>query len=112
MEKLTVWNGRANPIYIQLSKMGSLLTADEMAAITKVEMKCANAFYSSEDFAECFDLTTFAAESKIMVKPGLLGLPVGQDTVEVIIYDSAKTEGIMWLQVRFVVSNEAEKVDA
>jgi len=109
MDKLIVWKDRANPVYIQLSKLGAVLTAEEMAAITKAELKYSGVYYDSTAHPTAFDLTTIAAEGKIIIKPGLLEWTAGADIAELIIYDSVNTEGIMWMQIRITVKDDAIK---
>lgn len=109
MDKLIVWKDRANPVYIQLSKLGTVLTAEEMAAITKAELKYVGVYYNSTDHPTVFDLTTLAADGKIVIKPGLLQWEAGADIVELIIYDALNVDGIMWKQIRVTVKDDAIK---
>jgi len=108
MEKMTVWIDRSNPVYIELIKNGTALTEEEMAMITKVELKYKDVYYSSADYPNAFDLTTGATDGKLIVKPGLLEWEAGSDVVELIVYDAANTAGIMWLQLRTTVRDDAE----
>jgi hypothetical protein len=98
--KITVWKDRANATSIQLLKNGTALTVEEMAAITKVGLIYKGTEYNSDDYPEAFDLSTEAATGSIVIKPGLLGWEVGQDNVEIVIYDAVNVEGIIWLQIK------------
>ena len=106
MEAAIVWKGRANSIFIQLSKDGTVLTPEEIDLITAVELRYKGVYYGSLAYPTYFDLTTYRATGQIAIKPGLLPMPVGEDVVELIIYDSVNTDGIMWMQISVEVKGD------
>lgn len=86
--KITVYLGRNNPFFIAPKWAGVALTADEMAEITRVDIKYKNVLISSGNYPELIDFTTFAALDHPMIYVDLAGLDleVGTDQVEVIIF--------------------------
>ena len=108
MEKMTVWKDRSNWIEIELKKDGTTLTSDEIDAITKVELKYKDVYYDSTTYTDAFDLVTGRESGKLIIKPGLLDWEAGSDVVELIVYDAANTNGVMWMQIGTQVRADAE----
>jgi len=113
MDKINAWIDRDNISYIQLSKQGTVLTSDEIDAITKVEIRFGGEYFSSEDYPECFDLVTLKDEGKIGIRPGLLPIDttLGFDVTELIIYDGSHTNGVLWMQFVLVVKKDVEIIE-
>lgn len=107
MENMVVWKDRANPIFIQLTQGGVALESDDIDLITKAELHYKGGYYSSTDYPDYFDLSTYKADGKIVIKPGLLPLTVGNDAAELIIYDATNTEGLFWMQIATQVRDDA-----
>jgi len=111
METMTVWKDRNNISYFELSKQGELLTAIEMSAITKAEIKYNDLYYNSDDYPTAFDWITLESESKLIVKFGLidLGDNLSKDRkAELIIYDAVNTDGVVWNQFTMIIKIDAE----
>lgn len=88
--KITVYLGRNNPFFIAPKWAGVALTAEEMAEITRVDIKYKDVIISSGTHPDLIDFTTFAALDRPMIYFDLAGLDleVGTDWVEVIIFTS------------------------
>lgn len=107
MKTAVTYKDRDNVYYIKLKKNGALLTALEMAAITKFEIKFAGTYYNSVDNPTGFDITDATATIKIL--PNKLELPASDgDIVEVIVYDMANTSGVVWEQHILEIKDDAE----
>ena len=107
MQKLIAWKGRANANKITLSNKGKTLTADEIGNISKIEIKYNDIYYSSSIYPGAFDMSTEADSGAILIKPGLLPIPAGNDMAELVVYDAGNQEGIVWLQFIFVMRDDA-----
>jgi hypothetical protein len=103
----TVYVDRDNTFTMTLKKNDISLTEEEMNAITKVEIKYQGTYYNSIDNAAGFDITVATAKVKITPKALLLAESITGELVEVIIYDSASTNGIVWDQFTLVNKNDA-----
>jgi len=110
MESIVVWKDRSNKAYIQLLQDDTVLTESEMNQFTKAEIHYAGAYYDSDTYATAFDFSTEAANGKLVVRLGLLPLPVGNDVAELILYDPSNTDGLMWLQFAVQVRADAAKI--
>jgi len=114
MSKKTVYKDRENAFSLQLKKTDengvlTVLTSAEMDAITKIEILFKETYYSSEDYATSFDWTTYKATGVVVFKLGLITtIPAGRDKQsELIIYDAANPEGIIWKLLDIKVEEEA-----
>jgi ABC-type phosphate transport system substrate-binding protein len=114
----TIYADRDNPIALVLQEDDENITEAQMLAITKIGIKYDpdsndnddnnGLYYNSDDHGTKFDWTTYADEAKIVMKLGTI-LPVGADrAAELIIYNAANTNGIVWSQLYLTVSDEAE----
>ena len=103
-----IWNARNNAIRLELTKDDTVLTQTEIEAITKAEIKFNNTYYDSDTYASSWDLVTYKADGQIEFSFGLLGLTASTDRkAELIIYDAANTNGIVWTQGKIKVTDEA-----
>lgn len=95
MEQAICYKHRNNTLWVKLYRNGVVLTAVEMAAITKFEILHQGVYYNSVDNPTGF--TRDDANGRFKVKPFELGLPISKDLVEVILYDAGdNTNGLYW----------------
>ena len=107
---ITIWKDRDNAAKITLAKSGTTLTADEMAAITKVEIKYNGNYYNSDDHADMFDWTTYADDGQLVINAGTVDLGDNLATdrkAELIIYDASNPNGIVWAQFTMIIKQDA-----
>jgi hypothetical protein len=110
-----IYKNRDNPITLILQEDSENITEAQMLSITKVAIRYSatgdpddGIYYDSDTYSALFDWTTYADEAKIVMKLGTI-LPAGRDhRAELIIYNAANTNGIVWDQISIRVSEEAE----
>jgi len=109
MYTATIYKDRANGFILLLKKDNVLLTSEEMAVITKYEIKYKDVYYDSDTYPDSFVADNNAAS--VTVKPEPFSLPASSkkgDTVELIIYDDAdNVAGLVWGQFTLIVKPDA-----
>ena len=95
MEQAICYKDRNNTFWISLHRNNIILSAAEMALITKFEIKHMNTYYNSIDNPTGF--TRDDANGRVKIKPFELDLTISKDLVEFLIYDAAdNTNGLYW----------------
>jgi hypothetical protein len=110
MDSITVWKGRANTQRLSLSKQYIALTAEEIGSITKIGMLYQGKIYDSTEYPTAFDLASEASTGTIVMKLGLLPLPVGREVVEFLVYEGVTPEGIVWHRAIVNVKDDATPI--
>lgn len=74
------------------------VTYPNMTAITSMSLFFKEKFYSSDDYADVFDWTTYAASYIVVLKLGMItDIDTGKDAnAELIVYSSDYPEGKVW----------------
>lgn len=104
----TVYRGRDNPIALILKNNDANLSTTEMSAITRMDIRYNGTYYSSASSPTLFDWTTFNEDAKVIIKLGMCGLTTGSDAnTELIVYDAANTNGLMWDVFKLTVTDDA-----
>ena len=87
------------------------LTSDEMADITRVKVRYNGKYYDSDDYPTLFDWSSYADIGVLTFKMGtMVGLEAGIDrNAELIIYNTANPNGIVWDTFRLKVLDDAEE---
>lgn len=113
----TVYKGRNNSLFVQLSETdeaGVVTKPDLTQGVTKVEVLLKGKYYNSTDYPAVFDWASEGAAGVVGMKLGLIPeLEVVKDTqAEIITYDPANPEGLVWgsipIQVVELVGTEAK----
>lgn len=109
---------RTNPFTLIFQKNGVNLTADEMDAITKFELRyksaadTAGVYYDSVTYPDAFVVD--AENAKVEIKPLSFAWKKSSsrgDEVEVIVYDAGdNVEGLVWTFITIIVKSNAEKI--
>ena len=107
-----MWQGRNNHLLIEVTFNGSKLTPTEMAAITKAEVNFNGQIVDSTICAGCFDWTTYAAQSKVLVNLGAANFDLtttdrDKDTI-FLLYSSSWTYGLVGGTFYMKVKDEAD----
>ena len=107
-----MWQGRNNHLLIEVTLNGSKLTPTEMAAITKAEVNFNGQIVDSTICAGCFDWTTYAAQSKVLVDLGAANFDLtttdrDKDTI-FLLYSSSWTYGLVGGTFYMKVKDEAD----
>jgi len=92
----TFYIGKDNASKLLLSNDG---VAQDISSLTKVEVRYDGTTYSSEDYADAFDWTTYGEDGYLILKMGLISAITesGMDiAAEIIAYDSDNINGIVW----------------
>lgn len=110
-ETATVYKDRDNFFTLEIQKDDVTLTESEMQDITKFEIRYQDEYYDSTTYASSF--VTDDANGKVTIYPYEFDLDTSfstGDLVELLIYTSTYTHGIMWAQFRLVVKGDAELI--
>ena len=95
MEQAICYRDRDNTFWVVLYRNSVILSAIEMAVITKFEIKHEGVYYDSVSNPTGF--TRDDANGRVKILPFELDLPVSKDLVEFIIYDAGDhTNGLYW----------------
>lgn len=95
MEQAICFRDRNNTFWVELYKANVLLTAVEMAIITKFEIKHEGVYYNS--IANPTGFVRDNANGRVKIKPFELDLPTSKDLTEFLIYDAGdNTNGLYW----------------
>ncbi|MGB5217105.1 MAG: hypothetical protein WBN66_02285 [Smithella sp.] len=113
---VVIHKGTNAPVLVKLFDVdNSLLTAAEIAAITKIEVYyrpdtgATPETVDSTSYAAGFDKTTYAARGEIMLKIGLVDFTAGRDRqAELIIYNATYTSGRVIGLLDMQISDEVE----
>jgi hypothetical protein len=95
-----VYVGRDNTIDLMLKEDGVIVELHE--TVTRMDLKFSDRIYedqyiTSVDYPTAFDWVTRGEEGIVILKLGGIELTSGKDTkVELIVYDTINTNGIVW----------------
>ena len=97
----TVYKNHDNILAVQLSstnEAGVVTHPDLTDSVSKIEILIKGVYYDSEDFAEAFDFQSEGDVGIVKLKLGVMtDIAVVKDAAaELITYDSANPEGIVW----------------
>jgi hypothetical protein len=96
-----IYKGHYNELVYRLSSTdidGNVIYPD-MEAITEMRLYFKGVFYSSEDYEEAFDWTTYASDHAVIFKFGLIeDIELGKDAAAeiIIIATDYPDPGIIW----------------
>jgi len=106
IETAICYEDRDNFFSVILKKNSVTLTEEEMLAITKFEIQYAGVYYDSDTYPDAFDRDN--VNGTLTVRPYELGLTVGSDKVELIIYDAGDySHGLLWDQIKLKMKGDA-----
>ncbi|MDP8268270.1 MAG: hypothetical protein P9L97_06025 [Candidatus Tenebribacter davisii] len=99
------YEDRDNSFFVTLKINDVTLTEGQMDLLTKFEIKYSGVYYDSDDFPLAF--VRDDENGTVQIKPVELGLVVGSDKTEFLVYDAgAYSNGLMWDQFKLKMKGD------